>query len=219
MKKVLYIVLMLAISLCSVAYADQADDLIATLNDSDRTRLHSAIVYAHLTNRKGGPYRFSLELNGESVDFVFTQDEFDKLLAWQKGEYGGSFEDSNSNTVTLEGAELCNYKLLTIKVDKAEIKESSWSGETELILTVTIDNGNDFAYEGNVHFASVNGWQVHPICYFSINGGLKEKEEIVLEITDIGVLNLDDIETMSMSFRLNYAYYSEVSDVATLNFR
>lgn len=218
MKRVIIIVCLLCF-LCVSASADQADDLIATLSDSDRAAVTSALFFANLTHRDGDPYNVNIRFKDRTVDLVLSQEEFDKLSAWQKGEYNHDDEDVPSETETLIGAELCNYKLLTITVDKAEIKESKWSGETELILSITIDNGNDFAYEGNVHFAAINGWQVHPICYFSINGGLKEKEEIVLEITDIGVLKPEDIETMSISFRLNYAYYSEVSDVVTLNFQ
>lgn len=218
MKRLILIVCALCF-ICVSACADQADDLIATLTESDKAAVSSALFFANLTHRDGNPYNIKIRFKDRTVDLVFSQEEFDKLIAWKNGEYNHDEEATLSEKDSLIGAVLCNYKLFTITVDKAEIKESKWSGETELILSITIDNGNDFAYEGNVHFAAINGWQVHPICYFSINGGLKEKEEIVLEITDIGVLELEDLETMSISFRLNYAYYSEVSDVVALIFR
>ena len=36
----------------------------------------------------------SLELNGEKTDFLFTQEEFDKLVAWKNGEYQPESSDN-----------------------------------------------------------------------------------------------------------------------------
>ncbi len=122
MKKIL--VLLTVISLLSIsAFADQADDLIATLNDSDRARLSSEIAYAYLTNRKGGPYKFSLEINGDSVDFVFSQDEFDKLLAWKDGKY-----EAPGNTDSTRGKDMSDL-----------MKMNQWK----------LDHGYDFPIYGS----------------------------------------------------------------------
>ena len=123
MKKVFSIVLLLMMLLCTVSYADQADDLIASLNESDRARFASAIARANLTNRKGGPYRFSFDLNGESVDYVLTQEEFDKLLAWKDGKY-----EAPGNTDSTRGKDMSDL-----------MKMNQWK----------LDHGYDFPIYGS----------------------------------------------------------------------
>ena len=119
----------------------------------------------------------------------------------------------------LSGAELCAFKLLSIKADEAYIEESSYNGLTYLKIPVTVENGNDFAYEGIVHFASVNGWQVHPVFWFEIHGQLKSKEEIWLDITGTGVESVEDVEEIGICFLLNYAWYTCITDEVRLKLK
>lgn len=128
-------------------------------------------------------------------------------------------EDTLTEHDTLIGAELCNYKLLTITVENAEIKKSTWTGNLELILTIILNNENNFGYEGNCHFAAINGWEVHPICSFSVMDDLKKREEIVLELNDTDVTELDDIESLRISFLLNYSGIYVVTHDVKLNLK
>lgn len=227
MKKVIAVVVscLLFVLGFSSANADfslvQLDDLSA----SELKSLNSQITLAIFSQKVGFPgSRYSETLGIDLSDL--TIDELTEIQSYLKNlnpmdvlEEKHVDEPEEKKKDSLKGAEICNYKLLKITVDSAEIKESKWNGKTELILKVTIDNGNDFAYEGNCHFAAINSWEVHPICSFSIQNNLKKREEVVLDITDIDVLDLTDIETMRISFLLHYASYYIVSEEVALTFK
>ena len=215
MKKIIAIMMLaLFFALSVMAKAEVTKDMLDNLTDSEKSSLKAEIAIALITGKAG----IHTSHYSSILDIDLSDLSVDELKGIQDYLSGEQNEDSNDGD-TLVGAELCGFKLLSITVDDAEIKESKWNGMTELRLPITIDNGNDFDYEGCVHVASVNGWQVHPYCYFTIKAGLKAKDEIVFDITGIDVDELDDIENISISFRLNYAYYSSITDEITLTLK
>lgn len=212
MKKIIATIILALLFVFSItAEAEVTKDKLDSLTDSEKSSLKAEISIALITSKAGAKTsHYSSILDTDLSDF--SADELKEIRDYLDSEQGEDLSEGD----TLVGAELCHFKLLSITVDDAEIKESKWNGMTELRLPITIDNGNDFDYEGCVHVATINGWQVHPYCYFTIKAGLKAKEEIVLDITGIDVVDLNDLENMTISFRLNYAYYSDVSDEVTL---
>lgn len=93
MKKLIVCVLVLCLILSS-AYADRADDLIATLTDSDRAIVALVLAHARLTHKDGKPYTFKIRVRSEEnefaftdVQFSFTEEEYIKLDAWANGTY------------------------------------------------------------------------------------------------------------------------------------
>ena len=86
MKRFLAIVCMMFL-LSACAYADQADDLIATLGESDRAAVSSALGTANLTHRDGKPYNIKLRSKDGVTEYSFSEEEYAKLQAWLNGEY------------------------------------------------------------------------------------------------------------------------------------
>lgn len=119
----------------------------------------------------------------------------------------------------LIGAVLCAYKLLTVTVTDAEARTHGVSDDVEIVLRVEIVNDNNFAYECYIDDAYVNTWQADHTGWFRLKGGRKAKEEFVIRPEDDEIRSLDDIETLSISFRLLYANYEIVTDEVTLTLK
>lgn len=119
----------------------------------------------------------------------------------------------------LIGAVLCDYKLFTITVTDAEIRTHVLSDDIDLVLHVDIVNGNNFAYEGYIDTVAVNDWQVDKLAWFNLKAEKKQKEKLVIKLNDIDVLELDDIETLSISFKLLYAKYAVTTDEVILKLK
>ena len=116
----------------------------------------------------------------------------------------------------LVGAEICSYKLLTITVTDAKFTYSKYSDESKLTLDVVIKNDNDFHYEGWLVKSVVNDWEVDDYSWFEIDGGHKRATDLVLKLKGTGIRSLDEIESVSLTFKLAYAYLSGLSDTVTI---
>ena len=216
MKKITLTLLVFCLFIGSVvpSLAEIPYEKLYALSDDERSSL-DAEVYIELMMRKIGS-KTSHHCRVLDVDYsTITTEE----LEWIQEYLQEKRNENADNEKSLVGAELCSFLSFSIVVDKAEIKTSSWSGEKELILNITLDNGEKFPMEGCVHFASVNDWEVHPVCSFNVKSGLKKKEEIKLEITDIGVEKLSDIENLSIEFLLYYRGKYIISNNVTLDLR
>lgn len=86
MKKFLCLLLVLCISPV-FALADQADDLIATLKDSNKAAVQSALVTADANHRSGQLYNIPIRFMDGIKEYTFTEEEYKKLESWVKGEY------------------------------------------------------------------------------------------------------------------------------------
>ena len=62
-------------------------------------------------------------------------------------------------------------------------------------------------------------WSAIATFWFNLKGGNKQKEKLVLKINDLGISSLDDIESLSISFRLLYAQYAITTDEVNLELK
>ena len=164
-------------------------------------------------------------------EYYFSSDEMKIIQQWLDGNYipckdeadaeNSSIDDKSVSYVKdeLEGAVICDFKKFTITVTKAKLRKHILSGDIDLILYVDIINNNDFEYEGYIESVAVNDWQVEHVGWFNLRGGRKQKDELILKLNDIGVSDLEDIETLSISFKLLYAYYSTETDEVILHLK
>ena len=119
-----------------------------------------------------------------------------------------------------DDVKICRFGSLTITAEGASVKLSEWNDHLELIIPVVIENKNgSIDYGGHVNCMSVNGWEVDPIFSFEIRHKLKERNEIIAYIDDIGIDSLDDVETVTFKFMVDVGNKQEklmVSDEVTL---
>lgn len=87
MKKLLSVLLALIILIPASAFADQADDLIATLTDADRASVKSALVLADANHREGQPYIVKIRTAEGRKEYTLTAEEYQKLVSWVDGKY------------------------------------------------------------------------------------------------------------------------------------
>ena len=107
MKKALTFLLALCL-LCANARADQADDLIATLTESDKASVYIALTTANLTHKEGDPYSIKIRLREGTVEYTFTDEEYAKLKAWYDGEYKAPEVEESSARSDLSDLEATN---------------------------------------------------------------------------------------------------------------
>ena len=191
--------------------ADISKDKIDSLSDHELTTLAASIQIALLSKSTGERYSDILceDLSNYSTDELKEMREY--IWAVKDG-LSDENETGEDETGELIGAVICDYKLFTITVTDAEIRSHAFTDETDLVLYVDLVNDNDFEYEGYVDTVTVNGWQVDKLFWFNLKGGNKQKEKLVLKINDLGISSLDDIKSLSISFRLLYAQYAITTD-------
>lgn len=95
MKKLIAFVLLFCV-ICVSAYADQADDLIATLSESDRASVYIALTNANLTHKEGNPYIIKIRSREGTAEYTFTEEEYEKLKAWYNGDYKAPISEEQS---------------------------------------------------------------------------------------------------------------------------
>ena len=198
--------------------ADIPKDKIDSLSDHELTTLAASIQIALLSKSTGERYSDILDedLSNYSADELKEMKEY--IWAVKDG-LSGENETGEGETDGLIGAVICDYKLFTITVTDAEIRNHAFTGETDLVLYVDLVNDNDFEYEGYVDTVTVNGWQVDKLFWFNLKGGNKQKEKVVLKINDLGISSLDDVESLSISFHLLYAQYAITTDEVSLELK
>lgn len=107
MKRIFVLALVLCL-LCVVAHADQADDLIATLTESDRAPVYIALTNANLTHKDGNPYVVKLRSMEGTTEYTFSEEEYEKLKAWYNGEYKAPGSETESARNGLSDLEATN---------------------------------------------------------------------------------------------------------------
>ena len=119
MKRIFVLALVLCL-LCVGAHADQADDLIATLTESDRAPVYIALTNANLTHKDGNPYVVKLLSREGTTEYTFSEEEYEKLKAWCNGEYKATGSETESVRNDLSDLEATNqWKAVSIVVEQA----------------------------------------------------------------------------------------------------
>jgi len=107
MKKLAAFVLLICI-ICASANADQADDLIATLSETDRASVYIALTNANLTHKEGNPYIIKIRSREGTAEYTFTEEEYEKLKAWCNGDYKAPSSEEQSFSDGLSDWEATN---------------------------------------------------------------------------------------------------------------
>ena len=209
-----------AFAICSscVALADIPKDKLDALSEHDRSTLAATIQIAILTKGAGSTSSKYSSVLGEDLS-GYSVEELEEMRDYLT-EISDSVEsESECVTGNLIGTTICDYKLLKIKVTNAEIKTHKYTENVDLVLSVDIENGNDFDYEGYIDTVTVNGWQVDKLAWFNIKAGNKMKDDFTVRLNDLGISSMDEIETFSISFKLLYAKYYALTDTVEMKLK
>ena len=107
MKKI-FIFLAIVCLFCTNAWADQADDLIATLSASNRAAVSIALTTANLKHKAGNPYTIKIRFKEKTVEYTFSEVEYNKLKAWYNGEYEPPVSENNTSRKDFSDLEITN---------------------------------------------------------------------------------------------------------------
>ena len=212
-KKIVALLLVLSLLFAS-AFAEISLDMLDALSYAERTILKINLDIAIANKKKGaGGSNYSYQLGIDLMELSI--EELQRIRDYISNQ---PLEDV-PDTDELIGAILCDYKLFTITVTDAEIRTKKYSDDIDLILYVDIVNDNNFAYEGYIDTVTVNDWQVKKYFWFNVKGGKKQKDTIELKLAGINVFSMDDIETLSISFKLLYSKYAITTDEVELKLK
>ena len=213
MKKLLCLLLALILVPITAFAVPSADELDA-LTDAEKYMLRLNVEIA-IAGKKCGSEKpvYSYSLHTDLSTLTLQE------LQWMLDCLSGEEMDEPEEHDELVGSVLCSYKLFTITTTDAEIRTHAFSDDVDLVLYVDIVNDNNFSYEGYVDTVCVNEWQLDKLFWFNVAGGKKQKDKIVIKLKDIGVSSLEDIETLSIAFKLLYAKYAIVTDEVVLKMK
>lgn len=209
-----------AFVICSsyTVFADIPKDKIDTLSEHDKSTLAATLQITILTKKAGSTSSKYSDILGEDLS-NYSLEELEEMRDYLSGPTNNGESESENETGNLIDAVICDYKLLKIKVTDAEIETHKYSGNVDLVLSVDIENGNDFDYEGYIDTVTVNGWQVDKLAWFNIKAGNKMKEDFTIRLNELSISSMDEIESFSISFKLLYAKYYAVTDTVELELK
>ena len=211
------IIAMISVSFPVIVSADIPKEKLDALSEGDKASLSSILRIAILTKKAGvGGSKYSDVLEEDLSNY--TVEELEEIEEYLNGNasYGAASEDAVDGFVN---AIICSYKLFSIKVVGVDIKAHKYTDDIDLVLSVEMNNGNDFDYEGYIDTVTVNGWQVDKLAWFNIKAGNKMNDDFTIKIKDIDIHSLDEIESFSISFKLLYAQYYAVTDTVELKLK
>lgn len=197
--------------------ADIPKEKLDALSESDKTSLSSILKITILAKRVGSSGSKYSDVLGEDLS-NYTLEELEEMQDYLYGNASES-ESEDVEKDSLIGATICDYKLFSIKIVDAEIRTRKYTNDVDLILSVEMNNRNDFDYEGYIDAVTVNGWQVDKLAWFNIKAGNKMKDDFTIKLKDLDIISLDEIESFSICFKLLYAQYYAVTDKVELELK
>ena len=201
----------------AMVYADIPKEKLDALSESDKSTLSGSLLIAISAKRAGlDSSKFSHVLGEDLSDY--SLEELEEMQNYLGGDVS-QIESEDVENDSFIDAVICDYKLFSIKVVDAEVQTHRFTDDIDLILSVEINNGNDFGYEGYIDTVTVNGWQVDKLAWFNVKAGNKMKDRFTIKLNDLDVFSLDEIESFSICFKLLYAQYYAVTDTVELKLK